>query len=406
MPHSFHMQPYEGAQDLQNFFERVVGDDRLTTLDISVAWVRRTGLELIADSLYEFRRRGGRVRVTTGISQGGTSLQGLKMLVECVDAAYVFHVPDRTFHPKVYASRGRSNALTQIGSNNLTGGGAATNFEAAIVSELDLELREDATFYAAIEESFERLIGDEGVCRPLDAEFIQMLAENDRYVISDEDATRASDEAFLTGDDAGGGLPRKERLFTASKFRLRKREARRRPGRNETTRSRRPMPAATVHDAAEVAPRPDEVIVRRWFKVLPKSDAQQLGGRSSPTNTMTLVRYAHPIDAASYFRDELFGAVQWHVAATRGRLEQPREVASVEFTVFIEGAEFGRLFLEIRHTPGYDADQGNRITELAWGELGAYLRTNDHAGDYATIELTSSGRFLLSISEEPIGEFV
>jgi hypothetical protein len=132
-------------------------------------------------------------------------------------------------------------------------------------------------------------------------------------------------------------------------------------------------------------------VVKRWFKRLPKADAQQLGGNSSPSNTMTLVEGGHPIDRNTYFRYVFFGGETWKAATTRGG--QAREVAQIDAEVVVEGRSIGTFELEVRHTPGYASAQGNRVTELGWRDFGAYLRANSLEGRTAVLERLRSGKY-------------
>ena len=108
----------------------------------------------IADSLRMFARRG-HVRMTVGVSMGGTSVEGLESLLECLDGrgeVWVFHNDNGpTFHPKVYFFSNDRNAKVIIGSGNLTQGGLFNNYEASIALALDLADPDDRALCAGVE---------------------------------------------------------------------------------------------------------------------------------------------------------------------------------------------------------------------------------------------------------------
>jgi hypothetical protein len=146
-------------------------------------------------------------------------------------------------------------------------------------------------------------------------------------------------------------------------------------------------------------------VVRRWHKRLRAIDAQHGTSRDyNRSNTATLVQAGHPIDRETWFRDDLFGELDWAQATSRGA--RAREVAESEAEVGLEGESWGVHTFEVRHTPGYEAGQQNRTTELQWGSLAPHMRAEDHTGDFLTIEGLSDGTFRLHLSREPTGEFI
>ena len=400
VPISFVSQPYDDDFDLLDFFEVVASDDRLVRMDTVVAWAKSSGVEALRSSVQAFRGRGGHVRVIVGISLGGTSKQALASILELADDAYVFHVPGRTFHPKVYIASGPTAAAVLVGSHNLTGGGVRGNFEAGVLTELDLHDDADSRFFRAASGYVDRLVSDEEVCRRLDASFLEELIGNARYPLADEERPSADTdhvEAPTSASVAEEPLNSPE-LFGSSDFELRSRSA---PGREE----RPPVtePAAPPVPIRADSPPENDPVVRRWFKRLPAADAQHLT-TSHPSRTMTLVQSRHPIDAGIYFREELFGNAEWVSAETRGA-GQPREIALIVCEVRVRGQDLGFYTFEIRHTPGYEAAQANRTTEFVWGELATYLREDDVTGLFASIETTATGSCRLVIADEPTGEF-
>ena len=166
-----------------------------------------------------------------------------------------------------------------------------------------------------------------------------------------------------------------------------------------------PQPSAPVSAASSGG---DLEIVRRWFKVMREADAQRpSGGNTNPTGHLTLVRSGHPIAHTTWFRQDLFAEAEWIQAGTR-------EHATITFHVHIRGEEngdslqdLGRIPLEVRHTPSFEAGQGNRTTTLHWGTtMGIHFRQHNYTGYYVTIERTSAGEFRMIIDHAPVGEFM
>ena len=133
---------------------RRLQDPRWTSFRSAVAFVKRSGVMHIADSLRKFARHG-HVRMTVGVSMGGTSVEGLESLLKCLDGhgeVWVFHnEKGPTFHPKMYVFSNNKNAEVIIGSGNLTQGGLFDNYEASIALTLTLTDPEDLALLAGVD---------------------------------------------------------------------------------------------------------------------------------------------------------------------------------------------------------------------------------------------------------------
>jgi hypothetical protein len=389
--HAFVTQPIAGGYDLQEFIENACADLALHRLDFAVAWVKRAGVTGIRPALDSFRARDGYVRGVVGISLGGTSRQGLVLAREVCDELLVFHEPGRTFHPKVYVASGSDRARTFVGSNNLTGGGLSHNYEAAVVSDLDLGDPTDKAYFDSVMGFIDGLVTEDELCHEVTPAFMTKLLASRRHLLLDEDAATGSGEEPVEGGRAiGGGGTDDEPLFGRAK---RAKRAARTPagGRIRPPRGRVAGTTGTVRPATAAGPVAADPVVKRWFKQIKRADAQQLGGNSSPSNTMTLVEGGHPVDRNTYFRYVFFASEPWSAAITRGG--QAREVAVIDAEIIVDGASLGTVELEVRHTPGYASSQGNRVTELGWRDFGAYLRANPMTDYYAILEKFQSGRY-------------
>lgn len=274
------------------------------------------------------------------------------------------------------------------------------NYEAGVLGELLLADEDDARFLGEIDGFIARLLADTELCRPLTAQLLEELIENPRYPLADEDqpqgkAEPVEDESPSDEDSKSSGEA--PALFGSSSEKMRSLAKAGGGPRPPGT----PPPASPTMSPSQPT---TSSVVRRWYKRLPAADAQQLVG-SSPSNTVTLVQFRHPIQAATYFRDEFFRNETWTAAETRGR-GQPREVATINCEVMVHGIHLGTEVFDVRYTPGYDADEANRTTELAWRDFGAYLREHNLTGAFATLEKTTDGQYRLTIADAPTGPFL
>ncbi|WP_437016315.1 hypothetical protein [Streptomyces sp. enrichment culture] len=384
-------QPYSDSSNLYQFMEAGCHDDRYTELRIATAWAKQSGLMRVEDHLKAFRTGGGKVICVVGISEGGATRQGLDLTYKVCDNSYVLHDAGRTFHPKVYLFTGPKDWSLFIGSNNLTAGGVFWNYEAALEVSGSYDDPQDAGLAQQVQGWFDALLGDTGICKPLNLDMIKQLIESPQYRIGDEIRMRSRHigPAKTPGDslfgksikgkhgDPFGGL--KEGVLPAVK---------------EAT-------SLTLEDEPAG---PHEILVHSWFKKMSRSDAQRPeGAKSTVTGSLKLTKAKHPIDQKSYFRHSFFSDLEWAVAKQTPKGIQ--EKAQVAFEVLIGSKVLGTYDLVIDHADYRIANQGNVPTWLHWGEeLGAYLKSHDHADDYVTIERFEDGSYRLTISTDPVGE--
>lgn len=179
---------------LQPWSERTLGDMLQSALkgeigsferfDAAVAFVKRSGIQHVADSIRGFTGQGSSIRIVVGIDQHGTSVEGLADLLEAVGdhgEVWICHDSDLyvTFHPKLYLFKGTTEALLIIGSGNLTEGGLYSNDEASMVCLLDLHVSHDLNVLKQAEAAFDQWCNPQyNTARILDSEFLQALIEN------------------------------------------------------------------------------------------------------------------------------------------------------------------------------------------------------------------------------------
>ncbi len=147
MPFLLSQPHYHRLGDVLN---RGLRDRTWTTFRAAVAFVKRSGIKGIADSLRVFAQRG-HIRIAVGVDVHGTSVEGLESLLDCVGdrgEVFVFHNENGwTFHPKMYVLSNDTSAEVIIGSGNLTHGGLFDNYEASVVLSLDFADDDDQAFF-------------------------------------------------------------------------------------------------------------------------------------------------------------------------------------------------------------------------------------------------------------------
>src|SRR5690242_6477 len=143
----FITQPFSEIR-LGNFLLEHLADPQWTTFRAAIAFAKRSGTKFVKHALREFSTRAT-VRISVGVDLYGTSKEGLSDLLEATPGGEVFIYRNNgpfTFHPKVYLFTSPQRADVLVGSGNMTSGGLFTNYEASLVSLLDLTVPEDEAF--------------------------------------------------------------------------------------------------------------------------------------------------------------------------------------------------------------------------------------------------------------------
>lgn len=108
-----------------------------SSIDIAVAWARRSGMAYLVEPLEKHLRSGGRLSAIVGVDLQNTTYEGLLALLQLEafgDAeTFVYHnEAGSTFHPKLYLFRNAEQARLIVGSNNITQSGLFVNVEAGL----------------------------------------------------------------------------------------------------------------------------------------------------------------------------------------------------------------------------------------------------------------------------------
>ncbi len=391
-------QPFREALSLHDFFQEVCGQEDATQLRIAVAWAKRSGLVRVESAVRAFKANGGTVRAVVGISEGGATRQGLELIREFSDEAFIFHDPRRTFHPKLYVMDGEARAEVFVGSNNLTAGGTYWNYELGVWLSLSLESQEDRALYEEIDTWFESLVADKDACALLDEQLLSAILLSEAYEIGDEDESARGSSAGKAGREPSGAAEGSEKsLFRGSQ------------------RAKRPDPmargAVTGGSVSAIGGSPplglgsEGVAVRRWYKKLSSSDAQQLRtSNTNPTNHLKLGKARHPIDQKTYFRHAYFADRHW-ISSMRARGTMEETIIPFEF--FVDGRFDSTQEMKVDYAEFRIANQNNTPTWLHWNTyMGQYLREHNHTGDFITLEVTDEGVHRLILASQPAGPFM
>ena len=364
----------------------VLVNSSATRLQLAVAWVKRSGLARLNDSLAAFRQRGGEASAIVGIDEGGATAQGLRLAMEVFDSVHIYHERgSRTFHPKVYLASGATMANILIGSSNLTAGGLFSNNEVGLKCELDLKQEFDRALFEEVREWFDMLYSDSEVCLPLTAELLAALLDDPSYRVGDENRPRRPGAPAEEDHDSIVTPPRTQNLFGTSTLRK--------------TGFPPPLQVSETSQGKQRATRRrmrTERPAHRWWKCMPRADAQQpQRGKTNVTGVLRLAKARHPIDSQTYFRHQMFGDAEWETLQTPNGL---RDTAHIPFEVVIDGANLGEIKLKVDHSQHREAGQRNIVTLIHWGRLGSALRQTDYTGAWVVLEAWADGRHRLEIS--------
>ncbi|MFC9087030.1 phospholipase D family protein [Nocardiopsis dassonvillei] len=402
----FVAQPFDGEKNLVDFIEHATAG-QFKNLQIAVAWAKRSGLGRVRDSIEGFRDAGGSLEMIVGVSEGGATKEGLQLALDLADKAFVFHDPRRTFHPKVYLATGESQQSLIVGSSNLTAGGLAWNYEASVW--MDWEGAEPNDTVRDVQAWFTRLTGESGACRELTAELIEkMLDSRDLSIGSEAVARRVAHKNVDSPEDNDSTqVGSAKGLFKGVTARLRRLP-------KLSVKSQEPSrvrdievgvlgSSGTPEPGNDPVPSNEPVVLRRWYRQLDHSQAQQKRTlRTKLTGCLKLGQAGSNVNHTTYFYEEFFSGLPWSPVPKK---EQQLEVA-VEFPSWIDGHYMGVHLLRISHDPRRVANQANVPTWLHWGTLSEYLKATNYVGFYITLERLAGNKFNLVISRAPRGEYL
>ena len=120
---------------------------------ISVAYLKKSGVELIKQSLDENKDRNAKISIITSLDFGITDVEGLRESLNMGVGCGIMH--GKNFHPKLYIfEMAGGDATMIIGSSNLSNGGLSTNYEANMLISgkvSDSPIKEAIEYFSLIE---------------------------------------------------------------------------------------------------------------------------------------------------------------------------------------------------------------------------------------------------------------
>lgn len=409
MEQRFVGQPFGEHLNLVDFIEHSTSQ-QYTHLRIAVAWAKRSGLGRIWDTLDDFRSKGGHVQLIIGVSEGGATKEGLELALQGSDQSFVFHDPRRTFHPKVYFGASDLQRSVLVGSSNLTAGGLSWNYEASLW--VDWTKGEDDALDHQLTSWFDQLIAQGGSCLPLSKALIDQMSNSGDIAIGTEGRARRVQKARSdTPEDNDSAVSSTMNgLFNPILVGLRKLPGLSKnlapiakPSAQSTAPAQPIPPSGGSPVTAGDPPFPLDDVVRRWFKEMDNTAAQQVKSASSnPTGNLRLSQEEAAINHKVYFRDDFFGGLPW--TPSDGKATEQEVV--VRFHVWIDGQDHGEQDLRLSHDPRRIAGQGNVPTVLHWGPLSPVLRSTNFIDFNVSLERLVGGRFNLVISRAPRGDYI
>lgn len=193
----FIAQPFADVR-LGDFLQEHFADPQWTVFRAAVAFVKRSGTQHIRLPLMSFSARA-QVIMSVGVDFFGTSREGLTHLLEATPEGQVFVFRNNgpyTFHPKVYLFKSGQKADVLVGSGNLTEGGLFTNYEASVVTSLDLAVPNDVTTLGLVESVLDTWSQPlENRCYRLTPEFLEILVASG--LVRTETQLQSMKQSFL-----------------------------------------------------------------------------------------------------------------------------------------------------------------------------------------------------------------
>ena len=379
-----------------NYLISLLQDARFTNFTGVTAFASVSAVLGITPHLQSAKARLQQITLIVGIDQEATSKEALKAIISLQIPAYIFFQKEQIiFHPKFYLFEGAGRAKLIIGSSNLTSNGLFANVEAGVL--LETENQADLNIIAGFKAYFSTLFN---------------LTDPNLYPITDANIDHFVNKGIVPNESIFRVRHGKEPItnninaILQNVLNIPARQTSAVPASFKAQRVRHVR--AFISVPIQVT---QQVIIQHgtlvWRKNnLPQSDAQQVPVGSAVTGVIRLSDAGfqldgNPIDRNTYFRDEIFGALNW---ITRSRVNKPAlEEATGQFDINILGVSLSINNLRISHDPARIANQNNVPTTIHWGRNSIvmnYLKQHNVTG--RTFQLFSpqagSQHFRITIS--------
>lgn len=354
---------------------------------VSAAFVTEYGVKHIEDLLLA---NSAHVLVFAGIRNDITSYQGMLKLKSLPNATiYAVDTGSRgvLFHPKIYMVKGATHARAVIGSANLTLGGINNNIEGGMSFRFDLGDPNDLQAVNSIEQTFtDSIIGfPDHVIEITGQPMLEEMLRQNRLV--DEDVVRPPrPPARGTGPaSATDTVPHIQlRLPPLRKPTKKKPAPAAKPAAVAIPVPAAPAAVAPIIVPAIAAPVAGGISYKSVWQSKPLSHRslnlkKNPLSKTNPTGSTTLGKGVMvDIDPVTYFRDDIFGHLNWTIYTNRAGNDA--ESVDAEFDLFIKGTNVGRFTLTLRHSftrAAAAADDHNLPTELSWNDALPFIARTD-----------------------------
>ena len=346
---------------------------------ISVAFLTERGFGLLSDILEPI---ADKTVILAGIRNGITSAQGLLACVECGCKTYAVDTGSRgvVFHPKIYLGKSDQEARLVLGSANLTVGGLNSNIEASLKVVADMGVADEAALVADLEGKIDAMIADfpAHVVEVTTLEQVQSFLTTGRLI--DESVKPAPSPSRSSGDRKLDAVPqmkleKKKLKFTAVAPISGETEQAALDGQAKEAQAQAeveaPVSGAPVSDHLELVWESNP-LTRRPLNI-PTAPG------TNPTGSMFFTKGQTPdIDQRRYFREKVFGALDWKHDTAAGR--EHLERAKAKFRIVIKDVNYGVFGMSLTHdsrtdSPAYEQD--NSLTQLHWGDVKPLVALED-----------------------------
>lgn len=355
---------------------RLLADENFQKLTILTAFASPSGVLGLLPRIDNAKAHLKEITIITGVDQKGTSDRALESLIELDVNAFVFYQPSNPiFHPKMYFFEGGKISTLIIGSSNLTVSGLFTNIEASLLVELENIV--DGEVISQVKDYFHALFDEtDPNLKRLDQTLINNLVKA-KVVPTEKERRQLYNKVRRNVSEKAKKLllsifPRRKTPTTPKEFRTTSKP-------KTKTRLKKP----NQKNIAPLEANPMVLGEIAWVrKNLPASSVQASPG-GNPTGGLRLVQAdfqvdGKTIDQTSYFRNEVFGNLQWTASGNS-------EVSTTSFNVLINGNSIGVHELQVRHKPSGEAGQGNYTTLISWGEIGEIIKSANLTGTSLTL---------------------
>lgn len=370
------LQGLNNSSDHLTSVRNLLSNESADQFIISVAYARLNGVMQLRDLLI---KNSNKITIYLGISNGITSYQAIKSLLECGVNIYAIHMgsESRIFHPKIYSSISAYGMRAIVGSANLTFSGLNENVEISCDMDLDPNYPSEMNAIQEILNTFKYLPSNypQNVFHVADENIINNIFNQGNL---EDESIRKS--AKVTGHSLTDG--RNAYIIPPFPIYRKRNRITKRSINNNFIQSR-------IGEAWKSKP-----LTERDLNI-----PQAIG--TNPTGSMFFNKgQLEDIDQRHYFRDIVFGSLDWKNDSTSlSKIHLERAYAL--FEIIVNGISYGNYELKLTHDSRIDSPsylQKNSMTQVHWGEAKPLISRIELLGKIAILYHIKNNQYQLSIS--------